>query len=103
MEVRSWRPEYLPLRNLLIVENCIFLTKEGQMDPDGKAVALVDIEEVHAWQASALEAACSQHWAPGYWAWRLVNVRPINAVVRVLAQRRLYEAQVSDELFNNVT
>lgn len=102
IEVRSWRPEHLPLRNLLIVENRIFLTEEGQVDPDGKAVALVDIEEVHAWQASELEAACAKHWEPGYWAWRLVNVRPISAAVRVVAQRKLYEAQVSEELFNNV-
>jgi len=102
IEVRSWRPAQLPLRNLLIVENGIFLTEEGQSDPDGMAVALVDIEEIHHWQPSEVQAACSDNWEPGYWAWSLSNIRPILGVVRVSAHRKLYEIQASEALLVHV-
>lgn len=47
----------MPLRDLLIVENRIFLTGEDETDADGIAVAVVDVEEVHAWQPLEPEAA----------------------------------------------
>lgn len=103
LEIRTWRPEHLPLRNLLIVENCIFLTEEDQRDPDGTAVALVDIEEVHAWQASELAAACASQWTPDMWAWHVTHVRPIGGDFRVVACRKLYEVQVSDALLSHLT
>lgn len=102
LEIRSWRPDSLPLRDLLIVENRIFLTGEDPFDPDGTAVAVVDIESVHAWQASELEAACASQWTPGLWAWRVANARPIAGVVRVVARRKLYEVQVDDTLFTHL-
>ena len=98
LEVRSWKPEHLPLRNLLIVENDTFLLEEGQFDPKGTAVALVDVEEVHEWQPTELQAACSNSWSPGYWAWSLSNVRPMSGAIQVAAHRKLYEVQVAKEL-----
>ncbi|KAF1049543.1 ASCH domain-containing protein [Xylophilus sp.] len=94
LEIRSWKPPYLPLRNLLIVENRILLVEEGQSDPNATAVALVDVEEVHAWQPSERAAACSTKWTPGYWAWSLSNVRPLSGRVRVAARRKLYDVQI---------
>jgi hypothetical protein len=100
IEVRSWRPDHLPLRNLLIVENDSFLTEENQADPNGRAVALVDIEDVHAWEPSELAAACSNRWAPGYWAWRIANVRPLAVIAPVVARRRLYRVETNPEFLN---
>ena len=40
IEVRSWMPPRLPLRDVLIVENSVYLTREGQTDPEGVGVAL---------------------------------------------------------------
>jgi|GEM_PF-264741 len=91
IEVRSWRPDRWPLRDLLIVENARFLTEEGQSDPDGRAVALVDVAMVEDWSRSQVVAACSRGWQPGYFAWYLVNVRPLQGHSRVVARRGLYE------------
>ncbi|MBP6165989.1 MAG: ASCH domain-containing protein [Aeromonas sp.] len=91
LEVRSWCPPSLPVRDLLIVENSVFLSLDMSVDPDGKVVAIVDIEEVHEWQPDEVAAACSSGWVPGYWAWRIANVRPIVDGPVVPAQRKLYE------------
>lgn len=93
IEVRSWRPEVLPVRNLLIVENQRRLTETGDTDPDGRAVALVDVMEVHPWAPDEAEAACST-WEPGWWAWALENVRPITTPFPMLAARKLYMVEV---------
>ncbi|MDF2413977.1 ASCH domain-containing protein [Aeromonas sp. 1HA1] len=91
LEVRSWRPQYLPIRDLLIVENSVFLSLDMPIDPYGKAVAIVDIEEIHEWQPNEVVAACSSGWESGYWAWSLSNVRSIENGQFVCAKRKLYE------------
>lgn len=95
LEIRSWRPESLPLRDLLIVENSIYLTVKNPVDPSGNAVAIVDIEEIHEWLPSEVAAACSSGWQPGYWAWRLSNIRPLENEVIVPAKRKLYEVDMN--------
>lgn len=99
LEIRSWRPPQLPLRDLLIVENRIFLTGEDETDPDGIAVAVVDVEEVHAWLPSELATACASRWTPDMWAWHVTHVRPIGGAVRIAARRKLYQVQVREALF----
>lgn len=94
LEIRSWRPTSLPVRNLLIVENSEFLSTENPVDLNGKAVAIVDVEEIHEWQPSEVEAACSSGWESGYWAWSLSNVRPIANIQTVPAKRKLYEVDL---------
>lgn len=91
IEVRSWRPETLPLKDLLIVENHIYLTQDNPTDPKGIALALVDVIEAHEWSESEVEAACSNGWQPGYWAWSLSNIRPVLKPFGVAAKRKLYE------------
>lgn len=54
IEVRSWLPPTLPIRDLLIVENANFLTDGFQVDPNGRAVALVDVRPL---------ASTAQVWA----------------------------------------
>ena len=89
LEVRSWQPEQLPLKDLLIVENKTFLNHAGDEEL-GVAVALVDVESVHIWQPHEVEAACARYWAEGYFAWQLRNVRPIKNQVAVPAKRKIY-------------
>lgn len=91
VEVRSWHPGELPLLNLLVVENKRFLSKENPEDEEGVAVAVVDVLDVHEWRPDEVEAACSRGWEPGYLAWSLSNVRPLNGRQRVPARRKLYE------------
>ncbi|KZC17965.1 RNA-binding protein [Rhodanobacter sp. FW510-R12] len=102
LEIRTWRPPRLPLRDLLIVENRIFLTGEDETDPDGIAVAVVDVEEVHAWQPSELQAACASRWTPDMWAWHVTHVRPIGGAFRIAARRKLYEVRASDALLERL-
>jgi hypothetical protein len=91
LEVCSWQPNLLPLKNLLIVENDRFLFKEGDCDVNGSAVALVDVRTARAWLPSEVEAACSKGWAPCHFAWQLENVRPLREGTTVMAARKLYE------------
>jgi hypothetical protein len=91
LEVRSWRPETLPLTDLLIVENGRFLSAHGDSDDDGRLVAVVDIAGVQPWLPTEVEPACATAWAPGYWAWRICNVRRIASPLKVVAARKLYD------------
>jgi hypothetical protein len=81
------------LRNLLIVENGTYLSSEHPEDPNGRAVALVDVIGVHDWLESEVEAACSSGWQDGYLAWVLFNVKPLSGSQVVPARLRLYEVE----------
>lgn len=94
LEIRRWRPPRLPLRDLLIIENLVFLRGEDGVDPDGIAVAVVDVDEVHAWQPSDLEPACATEWKPNLWAWHVTRVRPVLGAFRFAARRKLYNVVV---------
>lgn len=91
LEIRRWKPEQLPLRDLLIVQNKVRLSRAGTTeDPDGTAVALVDVIAVREWQKEDVDDACAKQWEPGWLAWELQNVRPFDAAHRVPARLRLY-------------
>lgn len=89
LEVRSWRPEKLPLKDLVIVENTHFLNNDGDEEM-GKVVALIDIESVDPWLAQEIDAACATDWADGYFAWVISNVRPLKQPIEAIAKRKLY-------------
>lgn len=93
LEVRSWQPEILPLKDLIIVENQNFLLKDGD-EETGRVVALVDIESIHLWQSDEIEAACATYWAEGYFAWVIRNVRPIAQPIQTVAKRKLYTLEL---------
>ena len=91
LEIRRWVPEELPLRDLLIIENEVYLTEPGQIDPHGHAVALVDIVDVFPWTPDQFEAACASYWEQGWMAWQIENVRPIRHDGHLPAARKLYK------------
>ena len=88
IEVRTWQPPQLPLKNLLIVENQNYLLNDGD-EEIGVAVALVDIETLHPWREDEIDCACASYWAEGYFAWEISNVRKVPNI-SVLAKRKLY-------------
>lgn len=99
IEVRQWRPDKLPLRDLLIVENEIRLSRTGvKEDPNGRAVALVDVVAVTDWKEEHLAASCAPSWDEGWLAWHLENVRPLAHRDQVPARRRLYELELPERL-----
>lgn len=94
IEIRRWLPPVLPLRDLLIVENHRRLVKDGDVDPNGLAVAVVDIVSAHPWTPE--EAARDGHeYVDGYYAWVIENVRPIAKPLPVMAARKIYEVDVA--------
>ena len=97
LEIRSWRPDSVPIERLLIVENNRRLKKEGDIDPDGRAVAIVRIGDIHDWTREEADAACST-FEPGWLAWKIENVQPITQPFSVIAARRIYELDIPDDL-----
>jgi hypothetical protein len=98
LEVRRWTPEELPLRDLLIIENDRYLTEPGQTDPNGRAVALVDVVEVSDWRRDQVSAACASYWEDGWMAWRLENVRRVRHDGPLIAARKIYEIRATLEI-----
>ncbi len=99
IEVRQWRPDELPLRDLLIVENEIRLSRSGVTeDPNGRAVALVDVEAITDWTEEHLAASCAPYWEQGWLAWHLTNIRPVDWDVVIPARRRIYGVELPDGL-----
>lgn len=93
LEVRSWVPTQLPVKDLLIVENQNFLIKDTD-EEEGVTVALVDVDSIHAWRNDEVNLACASAWSEGYFAWVLSNVRPIKQPVKILAKRKIYQVEL---------
>ncbi|WP_335955761.1 ASCH domain-containing protein [Acinetobacter guillouiae] len=93
MEIRSWQPESLPLKDLVIVENKNYLTQDDD-EEIGRAVAIIDIESIHPWTESELALAMASYWEKGYWAWVISNVRPIEKLIEVPAKRKIYAIDI---------
>jgi hypothetical protein len=91
LEIRQWIPESIPFRDLVIVQNRIRLSSTGVTDdPDGEAVAIVDIDSVDEWRETEISEACASYWEPGWKAWRLSNIRPLYLSERFPARLRIY-------------
>ncbi len=97
LEVRSRHPEALPLKDVVIVENQNFLLQDGD-EESGLAVALVDIEAVHAWRVDEVEAACASYWAEGYFAWLRMTVHSNNQSKSWLSENFICSSWASSHL-----
>ena len=97
LEIRQWSPDAVPLRDLVIIQNKIRLSSDGLTDdPDGKAVAIVDVESVEEWKESEINEACASYWESGWKAWQLVNVRPLYLDDRYPARLRIYSIDLPE-------
>lgn len=90
IEVRKWKPEVLPLLDLLIIQNREKLSLGKEVDPEGVAVALVDVVSLRDWREEDLDASCAKKWEPGWLAWELSNIRPFDYSGFLPAKRRIY-------------
>ncbi|VAX46057.1 Uncharacterised protein [Acinetobacter calcoaceticus] len=91
--MRSWALAQLPVKDLLIVENQNYLVKDTD-EEEGIAVALVDVDSIHAWRNNEIESVCATAWDEGYFAWVLSNVRPIRQPLKTLAKRKIYQVEL---------
>ena len=98
LEIRQWKPDQLPLRDLVIVENQHYLSsKDNPVDPDGHAVAIVDILSAHSWSEDGIAEACANYWEEGWRAWQISNVRPIDPPIPAPAKLKIYEVSLSND------
>ena len=93
VEIRRWLPPEIPFLNLVLVENEIYLTEDGQEDPNGLARAVVDITGVHAWTREEAESQ-GVAWIPDYICWELSNVRCIVPSIPCVARRKIYKINI---------
>lgn len=97
VEIRRWLPPKIPFLNLVLVENEIYLTEEGQEDPNGLARAVVDIIGVHGWTREEAESQ-GIDWIPDYVCWELSNVRHIVPPIPCVARRKIYKIDIDAPL-----
>lgn len=97
IEVRSWLPPKGFNEDLLIVENHHYLHNPKDIDPNGKAVAIVKIKRTREYLESDIPLAMATRWEPGYYSWELTEVRPINTHIAVEAKRGLYDIEFIPE------
>ncbi len=96
LEIRSWRPNECPIKDLAIVQNERRLTREDPVDANGVVVAIVDVLKIREWKKEDAEASCSE-WEEGWLAWELTNIREVVDGPAVPAERRIYEIKTSIE------
>ena len=94
VEIRRWLPSKLPFLDLVLVENEVYLTEEGQEDPNGLARAVVDITGIHKWTREAAKSL-GIDWMPNYVCWELSNVRSIVPPIPCPARRKIYKIDIN--------
>ncbi len=93
VEIRRWLPPKIPFLDLVLVENEIYLTEEGQEDPNGLTRAIVDVTGVHDWTREEAESQ-DVAWIPNYVCWELSNVRRIEPPFLCVARRKIYKIDI---------
>ncbi|MDE0316773.1 MAG: ASCH domain-containing protein [Candidatus Poribacteria bacterium] len=97
VEIRRWLPSEIPFFDLVLVENEIYLTEDGQEDPNGLARAVVDITGIHDWTPEEAESQ-GVEWIPNYVCWELSNVRCIEPPIPCVARRKIYKININSRL-----
>ena len=97
VEIRRWLPPEIPFLNLVLVENEIYLTEDGQEDPNGLARAVVDITGVYEWTHQEAESQ-GVAWIPNYVCWELSNVRGVEPPIPCVARRKIYKIDINVQL-----
>lgn len=102
VEIRSWSPPTVPLKNIVLVENHHYLAHEEDRD-DGYALAIVDIIDVQPWTKEMFlqqnsETKLNKQWSQGYYVWRLDNIRKLDKPLKCMALKGIYEVDLDISL-----
>ncbi len=95
IEVRRWKLPSFPLKNLIIIENDNYLSKQYP-EEIGMIVAMADVIDVRPWEEKDLTASCAKVYENGYLAWILSNIRKISYPAPVPAKRKIYELELDE-------
>lgn len=98
LEIRSWRPDELPILNVALVQNNIRLNAPGQEDPAGQVVAIIDITNCRPWvKEDCARSGCDEAlFESGWLAWEISNIRKLAKPVKAVAKRKFYELSVEE-------
>ncbi len=99
-EIRSWLPPSLPLKNILLVQNEKYLSSDDDED-EGLAMALVDFTEFSNWTEEeylqqGLKNTLGRVWKPGYYTWKIENIRKLMKPIPCKAKKGIYEVELAD-------
>lgn len=94
IEIRSWKPDTIPLKNVVLVQNEKYLVNQNDFDL-GTALAVVDFVSVREWSYDEFlmqntNTTLNKKWAPGYFIWEIDNIRPLNKAVECVARKGIY-------------
>ncbi|EAA4385184.1 ASCH domain-containing protein [Salmonella enterica subsp. enterica serovar Enteritidis] len=94
IEIRSWYPETMPLKNVILVQNDKYLKNQSDID-HGMAMAIVDFVSVRNWSYEDYlkqnqETTLNKPWSPGYYVWEIKNVRILKKSVPCVARKGIY-------------
>jgi ASCH domain len=81
IEVRGWKPELDDHEDLVIVENHKPLRFDGDMDLNGRIVAIVKLKAVRPFTTADMGNACALFFEEGLLAWELTDVRQVKPPV----------------------
>lgn len=94
IEIRSWKPDTIPLKNVVLVQNEKYLKNQHDLDC-GVALAVVDFVSVREWSYEEFlkqnaNTTLNKKWTPGYFIWEIENVRPLKKTVDCIAKKGIY-------------
>ncbi|AFH95911.1 hypothetical protein ACU7RR_002455 [Providencia stuartii] len=99
VEIRSWYPQQIPLYNLLLVENNVYLKNDEDIDMDATAVAIVDVFSINCWTLQDFrnqsdEITLNREWKDNYYMWDIRNVRILNKSFKCYAKKGIYQLEI---------
>tara|TARA_Y100001960_G_scaffold289071_1_gene328635 strand:- start:1700 stop:2077 length:378 start_codon:yes stop_codon:yes gene_type:complete len=98
LEIRTWKPEQLPMLNVAIVQNSQPLSETLQEDENAEIVAIVDFVGVKPFVKADCERACEKEseFEDNWLAWEIANVRKLSTPIKAVAKRKIYELSDSE-------
>ncbi|WP_262362767.1 ASCH domain-containing protein, partial [Providencia rustigianii] len=100
IEIRSWLPPEIPMKNVVIVQNQKYLSSDEDID-DGIALAIVDFTEFKIWTKNDYNDSdpsirLGRTWKEGYFTWKIENIRRLTKPIRCKAMKGIYQLDLND-------
>ncbi|MBQ0328163.1 MULTISPECIES: ASCH domain-containing protein [Providencia] len=100
IEIRSWLPPEIPMKNVVIVQNQKYLSSDEDID-DGIALAIVDFTEFKIWTKDDYNnsdplVSLGRAWKEGYFTWKIENIRRLTKPIRCKAMKGIYQLDLNN-------
>lgn len=94
IEVRSWLPTISIGEDLVIIENEKYLNEENDLDENAKAIGVVKIKKIRAFEQNDIEKACATYWCEGYYSWELEDIRKFKFPIPAITKKGIYQVEL---------